>query len=152
MREARSRTTRSTASLSGKATRSRGCQNGRAIYVESASPVQATIARNAVLDYQKSGIEARGGDRRDRRQRRRRLGQRSVRNEQDRLERILVAYGACAVVEGNTVSGNWYTPAAWEACGVLFYRANGVKQKKNTFVANEVNLCNASRGGGKFNA
>jgi hypothetical protein len=64
---------------------------------------------------------------------------------------IQISYGATALVTGNTVSGNWYTPASYVACGLLFYEANGVKQSGNTLFDNEVNLCNAGRGGGKFN-
>jgi parallel beta helix pectate lyase-like protein len=64
---------------------------------------------------------------------------------------IEVAAGATAVVKGNTVTGNWYTPRSFVACGLLFFQAGGVKQQGNTLSANEVNLCNAGRGGGSYN-
>jgi hypothetical protein len=63
---------------------------------------------------------------------------------------IQVSYGASALVKGNTVSGNWYTPTSYVACGLLFYQAAGVKQQSNTLFNNEVNLCNAGRGGGIY--
>ena len=63
---------------------------------------------------------------------------------------IEVASGATASVTGNTVSGNWYTPKAFVACGLLFIQAGGVKQSGNNLFNNEVNLCNAGRGGGNF--
>jgi hypothetical protein len=61
---------------------------------------------------------------------------------------IQVSRGATALVTGNTVSGNWYTPKDTIACGLLFFDAAGVKQHDNTMFGNEVNLCNAGRGGG----
>jgi hypothetical protein len=54
--------------------------------------------------------------------------------------------------EGNSVSGNFYTPKDTVACGLLFIDANGVKQQSNSFVDNEMNLCNVGRGGGNTNA
>ena len=64
---------------------------------------------------------------------------------------IEVASGASASITGNTVSGNWYTPKSYVACGLLFIQAGGVKQSANNLFNNEVNLCNAGRGGGSFN-
>jgi hypothetical protein len=61
---------------------------------------------------------------------------------------IQISFGATGVVTGNSASGNYYTPATVTACGLLFYQANGVKQKANTLFANQTNLCNAGRGGG----
>lgn len=63
---------------------------------------------------------------------------------------IQVSYGATAVVTGNKVTGNRYTPKAWVACGLLYYRADGVRASRNHFRANEKNVCNVGRGGGKF--
>jgi hypothetical protein len=65
---------------------------------------------------------------------------------------IQVSYGATALVKGNTVSRNYYTPAAYLACGVLLYQAAGVKTSGNTLFDNERDLCNFGRGGGHFNA
>jgi hypothetical protein len=64
---------------------------------------------------------------------------------------IQISRGATGEVTGNTVSGNSYTPTAWTACGLLFYKADGVKQKANTLSGNETSLCNAGRGGGNIN-
>ena len=65
---------------------------------------------------------------------------------------IQISYGGTALVRGNTVTGNWYTPASYTACGLLFYQASGVKQQANTLSGNETNLCNAGRGGGNTDA
>jgi hypothetical protein len=63
---------------------------------------------------------------------------------------IQVSYGATALVRGDTVSANWYTPSGVTACGVLLYQASGVKTQMNSLFDNETNLCNAGRGGGQF--
>jgi hypothetical protein len=63
---------------------------------------------------------------------------------------IEVASGGTASIMGNTVSGNWYTPTPVVACGLLFIQAGGVKQSGNNLFNNEINLCNAGRGGGKY--
>jgi hypothetical protein len=48
------------------------------------------------------------------------------------------------------VSGNWYSgPADAVACGLLLFEASRVKQKANVLTANQVNVCNFGRGGGK---
>jgi hypothetical protein len=61
---------------------------------------------------------------------------------------IQVSFGASGTVTGNEVSDNYYTPKSYTACGLLFYQAAGVKQSSNTFSGNEINICNAGRGGG----
>ena len=38
------------------------------------------------------------------------------------------------------------------ACGLLFFDANGVKQKSNVLFANEKNVCDFGRGGGSPSA
>lgn len=63
---------------------------------------------------------------------------------------IQVSYGATALVTGNTVSGNAYTPKAWVACGLLWYQAAGVRAYRNHVAGNEVNVCNVGKGGGQF--
>jgi len=65
---------------------------------------------------------------------------------------IQISAGASALVKGNTVSGNWYTPATVTACGLLFFQAGGVKQQMNNLFDNQTNLCNAGRGGGGTSA
>jgi len=65
---------------------------------------------------------------------------------------IEIALGGTALVSGNTVSGNWYTPATVTACGLLYFQSSGVKQSANKISGNQTNLCNASRGGGNFNS
>ncbi len=63
---------------------------------------------------------------------------------------IQVSYGATAIVTRNRVAGNAYTPKAWVACGLLYYRADGVRANRNLFRGNEKNVCNVGRGGGRF--
>jgi len=63
---------------------------------------------------------------------------------------IQVSYGATARVQQNRVIGNWYTPRAWLACGLLYYGADGVRASQNKFRKNERNVCNVGRGGGRF--
>ncbi len=64
---------------------------------------------------------------------------------------IQVGFGATAIVEGNIVSDNSYTPDSWLACGLLFYEADGVRVSRNFFSGNERNVCNYGRGGGESN-
>jgi len=55
---------------------------------------------------------------------------------------IQVSFGADAFIRGNTVTGNWYTPAGDEACGLLLYQAGNVQLGKgNVFTGNELNTC-----------
>jgi hypothetical protein len=61
---------------------------------------------------------------------------------------IVILSGATALIKGNTVTANWYTPTSTVACGLLFIGASGVKQQANSLSDNEVNLCNVGRGGG----
>lgn len=63
---------------------------------------------------------------------------------------IQVGFGATAIVRGNTVSGNDYTPKSWVACGLLMYDADGVRASANTYFDNERDVCNFGKGGGKF--
>jgi len=133
-----------------------GCQEGNAIEVRNApfdttgvdKPV--TISGNVVSDYQKSGIVANG----------------SVRATVDHNDvegagpvpyiaqnGIQIGFGATGTVESNTVADNWYTgPSADTACGLLFYEADGVKQRKNVFTGNQRDVCNVGRGGGNVTA
>jgi len=66
---------------------------------------------------------------------------------------IQIGFGATGTVESNTVADNWYTgPSADTACGLLFYEADGVKQRKNVFTGNQRDVCNVGRGGGNVTA
>jgi hypothetical protein len=125
-----------------------GMQNGRAVFY--ANGATGTVSGNQIDNYQKNGVVAtdlntsvsvvnntitgRGplGD----------IAQNGV----------VVIYGATALIKGNTVSGNWYTPKSYVACGLLFLNATGVKQQANSFSANEQDLCNYGRGGGNASA
>jgi parallel beta helix pectate lyase-like protein len=126
-----------------------GCQEGNAIearQIENSTPRSVVITNSVAADYQKNGITVNGavngtitgntvtGD-----------GPVSYIAQNG----IQVGFGASALIRGNTVSGNYYTPESDVACGLLFFEANGVKQQANTLFANEVNLCNFGRGGGK---
>ena len=121
-----------------------GAQHGNAVvFIGGAS---GTISGNTVSSYQKNGITVSGAG-----------TSASVLNNVVTGEGqiayiaqngIQISFGATATVRGNTVSGNWYTPADTVACGLLLFDASGVKTQMNTLFANEVNLCNFGRGGG----
>jgi hypothetical protein len=128
-----------------------GCQEGNAIEVRNypgLAPHSVTVEYSTVSNYQKNGITLTGlingtvigntvtGD-----------GPINYIAQNG----IQVGYGASALVRGNSVSGNNYTPTSYTACGLLFFEAAGVKQQANSLFANEVNLCNFGRGGGKGN-
>ena len=130
-----------------------GCQEGNAIEVRNApfdppyasSYVAVVITGNVVTDYQKNGITTNGSVDAV-------IAGNTVTGDGPityiAQNGIQVAFGATAVVEENTVSGNDYTPADYVACGLLLFEAQGVKQKRNVFFANERDLCNFGRGGG----
>ena len=130
-----------------------GCQEGNAIEVRNApfsrgGPDKAvSITGNTVTDYQKTGIIANG----------------SVNGTiTDNVvtgagpityiaqNGIQVGFGATALVRGNTVSANWYTPTDTIACGLLLFDADGVKLQMNRLFNNEVNTCKFGRGGGSI--
>lgn len=128
-----------------------GCQEGNAIEVRnepfdaSGSDVAATVSGNLISDYQKTGIVANGSV------------SVTIRDNQvtgdgpvDYIAQngIQVGFGGRAVVEGNSVSGNDYTPASWVACGILLFEADGVKTRRNSLDGNGRDLCNYGRGGG----
>jgi hypothetical protein len=125
-----------------------GCQEGNAIEARnftSATVRAVTISNNVVSDYQKNGITVNGcvnGT----------LTGNSVTGDGPityiAQNGIQIGFGGSALVRGNTVSGNYYTPASDIACGLLFFEAGGVRQQSNTLFANERNLCNFGRGGG----
>ena len=125
-----------------------GCQEGNAIEARnftSTTTVAVTVADSRATDYQKAGVVVNGqvsatvtgnvvaGD-----------------GPVDYIAQngIQIGFGAAALVRENSVSGNFYSPEDWVACGLLFFEANGVKQQANTLFANERNLCNFGRGGG----
>jgi hypothetical protein len=124
-----------------------GAQHGNAVvYLSGAT---GTISGSVVSDYQKNGITVRDAG--------------TAVSILDNVvtgegpvtyiaqNGIQVSFGATAVVKGNTVSGNDYTPTANVACGLLFYQAAGVKASNNNLFNNEANLCNVGRGGGRYN-
>ncbi len=108
-----------------------------------------TISGNSLPSYQKGGIVVRGTGASATIQNNTVTGQGMI--DYIAQNGIQISYGASALIKGNTVSGNWYTPRSYVACGLLFYAAGGVKQQSNNLFSNEVNLCNAGRGGGNYN-
>jgi hypothetical protein len=64
---------------------------------------------------------------------------------------IQVSFGASAVLRGNSVSGNDYTPKDTIACGILLFDATGVSDSQNKYRDNERNNCNFGKGGGNVN-
>ncbi len=128
-----------------------GCQNGRAIYATSTSSALVNISGNTVLDYQKSGIEARGAVKAtilnnvvDG------WGQNAFATSKIASNGVLVAFGGRALVIGNTIKDNWYTPTSDTACGLLLYEAGGKSDSKlaiglikkvNSINSNETDIC-----------
>jgi hypothetical protein len=126
-----------------------GCQNGLGIHADNSTttPVSLAVDGNTISRYNKNGITINGAVKA------------TVTNNTvtgagplgsgyAAQNGIQIGFGASGLVSGNAVSGNWYTPTSDVACGLLFYQANGVKQKANMLFGNEVDLCNAGRGGG----
>jgi hypothetical protein len=137
-----------------------GCQEGNAIEVRNAPfsetgpisvgpDVSVTISGNVVSDYQKNGITVNGAVIAN-------VFGNSVTGDGPvsyiAQNGIQIGFGGSATVKSNTVAGNFYAPVDTEACGLLFYRADGVKSSANKFSGNEVNQCNYGKGGGKVDA
>jgi len=129
-----------------------GCQEGNGIEVRNldanAVKLAVSITGNLVNNYQKNGITTNGnlaatisGNTV--------VGDGSI--NYTAQNGIQIAYGASAILRGNSASGNAYAPASYVACGVLFYQAGGVKASANTLFANERDNCNYGKGGGNFN-
>ncbi|HJS27903.1 MAG TPA: right-handed parallel beta-helix repeat-containing protein [Actinomycetota bacterium] len=132
-----------------------GCQEGNAIEVrnepfdDTGTDVEVTIDGNDVSDYIKNGITVNGS-----------VAAIVTNNIATGLgpvgvplaaqNGIQIGFGATAQVEDNTVSGHDYTPTSFEACGLLFFEADGVKARRNTMFNNERDVCNFGRGGGTF--
>ncbi len=133
-----------------------GCQEGNAIETRNApfdatgSDLLVTISDNTVSGYIKNGITANGS-----------VAATITNNVVTgsgpvgvplaAQNGIQVAFGATAIVKGNTITGNNYTPKSYVACGLLLFQADGVKASANSFSGNERDLCNFGKGGGTFN-
>ena len=131
-----------------------GCQEGNAIEVRNApfdntgTDVIVTISGNTVSDYQKNGITANGSVAAT-------ITDNVVTGDGPityiAQNGIQVGFGATAIVNSNSVSGNDYSPASDVACGLLLYQADGVKSSANNLFANERDNCNFGKGGGNYN-
>ena len=125
-----------------------GAQNGRAVFY--ANGATGTVSGNTIYDYQKNGV------RRDRRHDRRagaeQHGHRPRAPHTIAQNGVVILDEATALIKGNSISGNWYTPTSYTAYGLLLIDAKGVKQQANSFLDNEANLGNFGRGGGNTNA
>jgi hypothetical protein len=134
-----------------------GCQEGNAIEVrnepfdDTGSDKAVTISGNHVSSYIKNGITANGSV------------VATITNNvvtgygplgvpYSAQNGIQVGFGATGTVRGNTITGNDYTPASWQACGLLLFQADGVKVSNNSISNNEKDMCNYGKGGGKVNA
>lgn len=131
-----------------------GCQEGNAIEVRNApfdntgTDVIVTISGNTVSDYQKNGITANGSVAAT-------ISGNVVTGDGPityiAQNGIQVGFGATAIVNSNSVSGNNYSPTSDVACGLLLYQADGVKASANNLFANERDNCNVGKGGGNYN-
>ena len=125
-----------------------GNQNGRAVFY--ANGATGTVSGNHIDDYQKNGVVATGD----------KTAVQVLNNTvtgRGHLSTIaqngvVILSGATALIKGNSISGNWYTPTTYTSYGLLLIDAKGVKQQSNTFFDNEANLGNFGRGGGNTNA
>lgn len=132
-----------------------GCQEGNAIEVRNepfstgGSDVSVAITGNTVSNYQKNGITANGSVVAS-------ITGNTVTGDgpitYTAQNGIQVGFGATATVKNNVVTGNNYTPVSYEACGLLFYQADGVKASANNVYNNEKNQCNVGKGGGNVRA
>ena len=131
-----------------------GCQEGNGIEVRNepfdttGSDLLVNISGNAVTNYQKNGITANGS---------------VAATITDNVvtgagpvnyiaqNGIQIGFGGTAVIKGNTVSGNDYTPTDTVACGVLYFQADGVKASMNIRFDNERDQCNFGKGSGTYN-
>jgi len=61
---------------------------------------------------------------------------------------VQIGFGARGLVSGNTISSNFYLPADFVACGLLFFHAGGGlgRTKSNTYIANEQDTCTGGVG------
>jgi hypothetical protein len=125
-----------------------GSQHG--VGVEYVNGATGTLSGTTITNYQKNGVVIAGAGTSVAAQNNTVTGQGQI--DYIAQNGIQVSGGATALIKGNTVSGNWYTPKSFVACGLLFFDANGVKQQGNNLFDNEVNLCNVGRGGGNSSA
>ena len=126
-----------------------GSQHGVGVFYGATldgSPSSGTLSGNTITNYQKNGVAVDGAGTAVSVEGNVVTGQGMI--DWNGQNGIQISRGATALVAGNAVSGNWYTPKDFVACGLLFFDAGGVKQHDNTLFGNEVNLCNAGRGGG----
>lgn len=133
-----------------------GCQEGNAIearnepFDDTGSDVIVVISDNTVDGYIKNGITANGSvaatitDNVV-------SGSGPVGVPLAAQNGIQIGFGATAIVRGNTVSGNNYTPTSFVACGILIFQADGVKASHNSLSGNERDNCNFGKGGGNYN-
>jgi Right handed beta helix region len=125
-----------------------GNQNGRAVFY--ANGATGTVSGNDIYAYQKNGVVATGKD----------TAVQVLNNTvtgRGHLSTIaqngvVILDKATALIKGNSISGNWYTPKDYVAYGLLLIDSTGVKQQSNSFLDNETNLGNFGRGGGNTTA
>jgi hypothetical protein len=126
-----------------------GAQHGVGVFYGATAdgiPSSGTLSGTTITNYQKNGVAVDGAGTAVSVENNTVTGQGMI--DWTAQNGIQISRGATALVTGNTVSGNWYTPKDTIACGLLFFEAAGVKQHDNTLFGNEINLCNAGRGGG----
>ena len=135
-----------------------GCQEGNAIVVrnlDGASQIDVAIEDNDVSDYIKNGITV-SGDVAATLHDNTAIGNGPVDVPRAAQNGIQISFGATAELIGNTATGHVYTPKSFQACGLLLYKAGGVSatrpgikwiREDNTFVDNEVDICNFGKGG-----
>lgn len=129
-----------------------GCQGAIGVFVQSGGGANAavTIRGNTISGYGKNGITANESLTSAVIENNVVTGRGPVGLGDAAQNGMQIGFGATATIRGNTVTDHWYTPTDWAACGLLYVEANGVKASRNEFAGNEMNVCNAGRGGGRF--
>jgi parallel beta-helix repeat protein len=117
-----------------------GNQRGSGIYYTGAS---GSISGNTVSRYQKSGVVAKNSNVTISNNTVIGMGKTTVIAQNG----IQVSSGTSALVTGNTIGGNYYTPKDWVSTGLLILDAGGVKVSSNSFFGNEMNMYNGGKGG-----
>jgi hypothetical protein len=105
-----------------------GNQNGRAVFY--ADGATGTVSGNTITAYQKNGIVATGPKTAVNVLNNTGTGRGHINTIAQ--NGIVILSGATALIKGNTVTANWYTPTSTVACGLLFINATGVKQQANS--------------------
>jgi parallel beta-helix repeat protein len=118
-----------------------GIQVGRNAYSTTGT---ATITNNVIVDYQKNGITVDGSG-----------SSATIKGNTVTgagptgviaQNGIQISRGASAILDGNTVSGNVYSPGTTSSTGVMLFQSGNVQVLNNNLSQNDLNLYSYSTG------